>query len=225
MSDSQQENEQREAALRFNRPTQVVVRLRRLRRLPVIELSARRLGNVDEVYVDPVGGRLAMIDVHAGLGAPAIRIPGSRIRRVGAHAVMLAGSNDVVVPTLPEEEEHWIESENMIGMEVLDMGGDRTGYVNDVYLNRDTLIVEAFELETPWQEHRFRGPRLIMPNQVHSCGKDLMIVVPRGARAAQPAAAPEMRNLQVGWEERTLRVPVNQQGALTEVDPPARRTA
>ena len=139
MSDSQQEMEQREAALRFNRPTQVVVRLRRLRRLPVIELSARRLGNVEEVYVDPVGGRLAMIDVHAGSGAAAIRIPGARIRRVGAHAVMLVGSGDIIVPTLPEDEENWIESENMLGMEVLDMDGDRTGFVNDVYLNPTRL--------------------------------------------------------------------------------------
>ena len=113
----------------------------------------------------------------------------------------------------------------MLGMEVLDMDGDRTGFVNDVYLNRDTLTVEAFELDTPWHEHRFRGPRLIMPSQVHSCGQDLMIVVPRGSRVARPVAAPEMRNLQVGWEERTLRVPANPQAGMTEVEPPVRRTA
>ena len=100
-----------------------------------------------------------------------------------------------------------------------------TGFVNDVYLNRDTLTVEAFELETPWHEHRFRGPRLIMPSQVHSCGQDLMIVVPRGSRVARPVAAPEMRNLQVGWEERTLRVPANPQAGMTEVEAPVRRTA
>jgi uncharacterized protein YrrD len=225
VSDSQQATEQHEAPLRFNRPTQMVVRLRRLRRLPVIELSARRLGNVDEIYIDPVGGRLAMIDVHAGGGSPAIRIPGTRIRRVGAHAVMLAGRDDMIVPVLPEDEEQWIESENMIGMEVLDVDGDRTGFVNDVYLNRDTLAVEAFELETPWHEQRFRGPRLIMPNQVHSCGQDLMIVLPRGSRVALPATAPAMRSLRVGWEERTLRVPMGQHGAMADDEAPAARSA
>jgi uncharacterized protein YrrD len=225
VSDTQHENDQHEAALRFNRPTQVVVRLRRLRKLPVIELSARRLGNVEAIYLDPVGARLGMIDVHAGQGAPALRIPGSRIRRVGAHAVMLAGRDDGGTPILPEDEDQWVESENMIGIEVLDIGGDRTGYVKDVYLNRDTLAIEAFELETPWHEDRFRGPRLIMPGQVHSCSQDLMIIVPRGARTTSSETAPNLRNLRVGWEERTLRVPVGQQAAMSDLEPPMARSA
>ncbi len=223
MTENQREVEQHEAALRFNRPTQVVVRLRRLRRMPVIELSARRLGTVEEIYLDPVAGRLALIDVRAGSGSPAVRVPGTRIRRVGAHAVMLAGRDNVIVPPLPEDDD-WIESENMIGMEVLDIGGDRTGYVNDVYLNRDTLAIEAYELETPWYEFHFRGPRLIMPNHVHACTQDLMIVVPPGVRAPMAVPAPT-RSLQVGWEERTLRVPVAHRHAETEEEPPAARSA
>lgn len=191
--------------------------------MPVIELTARRLGNVEEIHLDPVEGRLALVDVRAGSGAPTIRVPGTRIRRVGTHAVMLAGRDDAVVPPLGDDDDR-IESENIIGMEVLDIDGDRTGYINDVYLNRDTLAIEAYELETPWHAQPFRGPRLIMPNQVHACSQDLMIIVPRGARAPLSIMAPT-RNLKVGWEERTLRVPISRQHADTEEESPGARTA
>jgi uncharacterized protein YrrD len=194
------------AALRFNRPTHVVVRLRRLRKMPVIELSARRLGNVEEIYLDPVGGRLGSLEVRGGILSSGERIAGTRIRRVGANAVMLAGKE--LSPALPEDDD-WVESEDVLGMEVIDDGGDRMGFIQDVYVNRDTLAIEAYELETPWWEHQFRGPRLIMPGQIHSSSNDLMIALSRKRAAIEvPTAtvAPE-RRFQVGWEERTVRVP------------------
>jgi hypothetical protein len=110
-------------------------------------------------------------------------------------------------------------------MEVIDDGGDRMGFIQDVYLNRDTLAIEAYELETPWWEHQFRGPRLLMPGQIHSCSHDLMIALSRKRAAIEaPTAtiAPE-RRFQVGWEERTVRVPfVPQHQTRMDEELPAR---
>jgi sporulation protein YlmC with PRC-barrel domain len=193
--------------------------------MPVIDLTARRLGNVEEIYLDLRAARLSLIDVRAGQGMPSQRIAGARISRVGAHAIMLMGWVHGGLPSLPVDEE-WIESENVLGMEVIDDGGDRIGYISDVYLNRDSLAIEAYELETPWYEDALRGPRLIMPGQVYSCSHDLMIAIPDGrtvVEAPVTTIAAE-RRFRVGWEERTLRVPVQQYPAI-ETESPAAKTA
>jgi uncharacterized protein YrrD len=192
--------------------------------MPVIDLSARRLGNVEEIYLDTRSAHVALLEVQAGQGLPAQRIAGARIRRVGAHAVVLTGTEHGGLRSVPDDVDE-VESENILGMEVIDDGGDRTGYIKDVYLNRDTLAIEAYELETPWLEDMVRGPRLIMPGQVYSCSHDLMIAVVRShgvLEAPVPAISGE-RRYRVGWEERTLRVPVGQ--PTTEVDTPGTKSA
>jgi uncharacterized protein YrrD len=194
--------------------------------MPVIDLAARRLGHVDEIYLDTQAASLALLDVRAGQGIPAQRVAGARIRRVGAHAVMLTRNEHGGLPSLPEDEE-WVDSENILGMEVIDDGGDRMGHISDVYLNRDTLAIEAYELETPWVEDIIRGPRLIMPPQVFSCSHDLMIAIPAGQPAIETPVSmiPAERRFRVGWEERTLRVPSVQPRPSVEAEAPAAKTA
>jgi sporulation protein YlmC with PRC-barrel domain len=225
-------------ALRFNRPTPVVVRLQRLRRMPVVALSARRLGHIEAVYLDPTTSRVTAIAVPGGADAARVRIPAARIRRVGTHAVILGGREGgrdlratpaqaaAVVQDresrylAPEIAAPEIAAEHLLGMEVLDDGGDRIGCIHDVYLHRETLAIAAYELETPWLESQFRGPRLILPAQVHACSHDLMIADRRAAIAAPSATGFPERPFPVGWEERRLRVPGAVRHAAPEEDAP-----
>jgi sporulation protein YlmC with PRC-barrel domain len=121
----------------------------------------------------------------------------ARARRIGHHAVVIEGGAEFV-PT-PLENDRWLESGALLGLEVLADGGDRVGYLSDVYVNRDTLAVEAYELRTPWWERWLGRPRLIMPDQVLASSHELMII-PDQRRAGQES--------ETNWDEVTLTVPM-----------------
>src|SRR5438105_15341648 len=97
------------------------MRLKNLRGLPVVDpLAARKIGFVTDFQVDPVGGRLAALDVDgSSAGGGADRISARRIRRVGRHAVMLTSARALQPTSLPDGTDGWLDSTTLYGLEVL----------------------------------------------------------------------------------------------------------
>jgi uncharacterized protein YrrD len=164
-----------------------------LRGLPVIDSrSARRLGTVADVHVDPAAGRLAALDVQVPGTEAVERIPTERVRRVGHNAVMLKGGYGLDDAAPPSVNQDWLDLGILVGLEVLAESGDRIGRLADVHFDRDSLRVEAYELAVPALERWFGGGGRIEPDAVMACSRDLMIV--RAAhRALEEETAAEAR--------------------------------
>jgi len=164
---------------------QDVRRLSRMRGMPVVDLStAHRIGHVVDIFLDPNAGRLAALEVGPTRAFNQKRMDGRFVRRIGLQAIMTiapAGREEFELPT----DDRVVDVDTMIGLEVLAEDGDRVGFVSDVYMNPDTLSIDAFELRTPPFERLMRGQRLVLPDAMLLCSRDLMIVPAEGGRAAE----------------------------------------
>ncbi|HZT09174.1 MAG TPA: PRC-barrel domain-containing protein [Chloroflexota bacterium] len=166
-------------------------RLTRLRGMPVIDLSnARRMGYVADVLVDPNVARVTGMRVGPSGEFPERYIPSGRIRRIGQQAVVLAGA-DATNDGAREEEDSGIEGYTLVGLEVMADSGDRVGFVSEVYIDADTLGVEGYALAVPLWRRLLTGRRIIAPEQVSICSRDLMIVpsMDAGYEAVRRSAA------------------------------------
>lgn len=181
-----------------------VVRLRELRRLPVVDLwVAKRVGTIKDVRIDPNAGRLASLEVRPGNGLGTLRVDCARVRRVGRRAVVLAGVDDPE-PLPPEDaEEESLDSGTAAGLEVLDDCGERVGFVTDVYFDRSSLTVTAYELKTPLLQRWLHGPQLIPPDRVIACSHELMIV-PAEDRSSSSDRAASADAAHATWAHQTL---------------------
>lgn len=151
--------------------------------------SARKLGVVVDVLVDATAARLAAVDVAAAAAEPPERIPVDAIARIGRHAVMLTrhspsspwpsaaksgsasaedGSGEVV--------DHRLDYGSLVGLEVLDEGGDRVGYLQDARVDPDSLAVTAYELAGAAWRRWLRWKSEIGSAEVTSWSRELMLV-------------------------------------------------
>jgi len=165
------------------------MRLKQLRGLPVIDpTAARKIGAVTDYQVDPVSGRLAALDVTPLAGGDAERILAQRIRRVGSSAVILTARGGSAPSTTTELNERWLDTSTTEGLEVMGDDGNRIGRLVDATFNQDTLVIEAYLLQSSFTERLFGRPARIPPDAVHSCSRDLMMVT---TGRVQPAPAEE----------------------------------
>jgi uncharacterized protein YrrD len=170
------------------------MRLKELHGLPVIDpTAARRVGTVADYQVDPVGGRIAALDLDPG-GQSDVkeRILGHRIRRVGRHAVVLTlqgGSG----PTAPADvNERWLDTSSLVGLEVIGDDGDRIGRLADATFDQDSLEIQHYTLRSAtFIEDLTSGRGRIQPSRVHSCSRELMIVESGKLQQEQPLPADE----------------------------------
>jgi len=173
--------------------------------MPVIDLlKARRVGKVKNVFLNATTGRLAALDVgHYGPFKHA-HVAGRHVRRIGHQAIVLVSAEDLEDAAMLSED--MIDVHTLLGIEVLTDEGDRVGYVSDVYLNPDTLAVDAYALRTPPITRLFKGPRMIAPERMVLCSHQLMIVTPEGREAAHAIVAPEADLALPSWRDGTVRV-------------------
>jgi len=156
-------------------------RLSQLRGMPVIDLSrAHRVGYILDVFINPSVRRLSALAVGPSGEFRQDWVAGTHVRRIGRNAVVIQASEDKAEIADPGESDDSIDSKTLNGLEVLADNGDRVGYVSDVYLNPDTLAVQAFELSTPLWERWLRGRRLVKPDGMLLCSRELMIVPSHG---------------------------------------------
>jgi sporulation protein YlmC with PRC-barrel domain len=209
------------------------MRLKDIRGLPVVDpTAARKIGTVADYLVDPATGRLAALEVApAGDGdgrEGTDRIPTQRIRRIGQHAVVLTGRPASVATPTAADTERWLDSASLVNLEVLGDDGNRVGHLTDASFDQDSLDIQAYLLRTSWWERLFGRHRgRILPGQVTSCSRELMIVntgrlgeageAQAQAQAQAPAPAPEESNTPTD----TLGVPLKLED---RVPPPSRKS-
>ena len=154
------------------------MRLKELRGLPVIDpTAARKVGTVTDYQVDPAAGRLAALDIDPVDQSDGERIMGHRIRRVGRHAVILTGrSGSSALALALDNNERWLDTEALEGLEVLGDDGNRIGHLVDATFDPDSLQVEAYVLRSTFWERVMGRRGRVQPDKVHSCSRELMIV-------------------------------------------------
>ncbi|MBV9545479.1 MAG: PRC-barrel domain-containing protein [Chloroflexi bacterium] len=181
--------------------------LKDLRGLPVIDpTAARKVGIVRNYQVDPVAGAIAAIDVNAAEGEAEQRIPAQRIRRVGQHAVILTGRAGTSQLS-SDLNQRWLDEDSLVGLEVLGDDGNRIGHLLDARFNQDTLKIDAYLLRSGLLARFSRGGGRILPNTVHACSRELMMVT-TGRMKELPSVADEPAS--------TLSLPLKAEDGLTE---------
>src|SRR4051812_22406222 len=97
-----------------------MMRVTALRGLAVIDpRSARKVGTVSDVIVDPAAGKIASIDIEPSSGEGTARIPRDQIKRVGQHAVMLTGEPTPGPASPAGPDDTWLEIGVLVGLEVI----------------------------------------------------------------------------------------------------------
>ena len=182
------------------------MRLKQLRGLPVIDpTAARKIGTVTDYQVDPAAGRLAALDIGGADSRGAERVPAQRVRRVGAHAVILTARGGTLQGDSAETNQAWLDSSTLDGLEVMGDDGNLIGRLVDATFDQDSLNVDAYLLRaSAWQRLLRRGAR-IQPAKVHACSRELMMV--STGRVKEPAAADD--NTTIG-----LRLPLKDEDRL-----------
>jgi sporulation protein YlmC with PRC-barrel domain len=169
------------------------MRLKEIRGLPVIDpTAAHKIGTVLDYQIDPASGRLAALDINGIEEGTSERILAQRIRRVGHSAVILTGRGGATSGTPIEINERWLDAATLAGLEVMGDDGNRIGRLIDAALNQDTLEIEAYLLRVGLLERLIRRRGRIRSSKVHSCSRELMLVVTgRVKELPQPSAVEE----------------------------------
>lgn len=163
-----------------------LMRLKEIRGLPVIDpTAARKVGTVLDYQIDPVAGRIAALDITPVNGGEGERILAQRIRRVGSSAVILTARGGSSPSGLIEIIERWLDTSTTVGLEVMGDDGNRIGHLVDATFNQDSLEVEAYLLRASFRERLFGRRGRIQPDKVHSCSRELMMVVTGRVKAAE----------------------------------------
>lgn len=199
-----------------------VRRLTHVRGMPVIDLTrAHRVGHITEVFVNPETRRIAALQVGPAGEFRQQFVAGAHIRRIGDRAVVIQAA-DGAAEFGDLEEPEAIDSRTLTGLEVLADNGDQVGYISDVYVSPDSLVVKEYELRTPIWERWLRGRRSISPDQVLLCSRELMIVPAQRSGRARSTWDPDSDSL---GNEETLKVMPGGRGDLPSREARTSRSA
>jgi uncharacterized protein YrrD len=153
------------------------MRITNIKGRPVVDpTTARKLGIVVDVLVDTTTARLGGLDVASAEAESPTHIPAERIACIGRAAVMLRKGPPLENPTEEGTATDWLGCGSLVGLEVLDDNGDRTGYLQNAQVDPSNLMVGAYELRgAVWR--RWLGWRSqIRPDEVTACSTELMLV-------------------------------------------------
>src|SRR5207245_4351261 len=203
-------------------------------RVVVDPTTARKRGVVVDVLVDATTARLAAVDVSAPEADGAERISADWIARIGRDAVMLARTSVPEEGEPPGATEDCLDYASLVGLEVLDEGGDRVGYLEDAQVDPDSLSVTAYQLTGAAWRRWLRWSSEIGSDEVTSWSRELMLVrarrpteqvvpgVLRRPEDAEPAAVDDNRAEQMErWEEPEQREPAAADATTAEQRRPA----
>jgi sporulation protein YlmC with PRC-barrel domain len=162
------------------------MRLKQIRGLPVIDpTAARKIGSVMDYQLDPTSGRIAALDITPVTGGEGERILAPRIRRVGSSAVILTSRGGSMPSGQLEIVDRWLDTSTTVGLEVMGDDGNRIGHLVDATFNQESLEIEAYLLRAGVMERLFGRRGRIQPSKVHSCSRELMMVVTGHVKAAE----------------------------------------
>ena len=146
--------------------------------------TASKRGRVVDVLVDPTTKRLAGLTIAADGQESHQEISARHIARIGRAAVMLRREVDGDVGDTDLRHEDYLDYATLVGLEVLDEGGDRVGRLLDAKIDPDRLAITAYALVGAGWRRWLGSLSDITPSQVSSWSRELMLVQPRAAAAS-----------------------------------------
>ncbi len=155
-------------------------------------ITASKRGRVVDVLVDPTTKCLAGLTIAADGEDSHQEISARHIAPIGSAAVMLRREVQGDVSDTDLRHEDYLDYASLVGLEVLDEGGDRVGRLQDANIDPDRLAVTGYALVgTGWWRRWLGSPSDVAPSQVSSWSRELMLVQPTtgvGSRFAAPAS-------------------------------------
>ena len=157
------------------------MRVSELKDRPVIDpTTARKRGRVTDVLLDPTARQLVGVIIAPERGDSAEqKISASLIARIGVDAVMLRDETDQDTLEVDADRDGYLDYTSLVGLEVLDDGGNHVGHLNDARIDPDSLAITAYDLaETGWR-HWLGRQSEIGPSEVTAWSRELMLINPR----------------------------------------------
>jgi len=197
------------------------MRVSELKDRPVIDpTTARKLGRVVDVLLDPTARQLVgVIIAPEGGDSAEHKISASLIARIGVDAVMLRDATDQGTLEVDADRNGYLDYTSLVGLEVLDDGGNHVGHLNDARIDPDSLAITAYDLaETGWR-HWLGRQSEIGPSEVTAWSRELMLINPRVAQqqSEQPPDEPQ------DPEPRGEAPAADESGGITPSASPTRR--
>src|SRR5262252_7100443 len=117
------------------------MRVSELKDRPVIDpTTARKLGRIVDVLLDPTARQLVGVIIAPERGDSAEqKISASLIARIGVDAVMLCDETDQDTLEVDADRDGYLDYTSLVGLEVLDDGGNHVGHLNDARIDPDSL--------------------------------------------------------------------------------------
>ena len=161
------------------------MRVTELRGRQVVDpITASKRGRVVDVLVDPTTRCLAGLTIAADGEESHQEISARHIARIGSAAVMLRREVEGDVFDTELRHEDYLDYGSLVGLEVLDEGGDRVGRLQDAKIDPEHLAITAYALVGAGWRRWLGSMSDITPSQVSSWSRELMLVQPRAGAAS-----------------------------------------
>jgi uncharacterized protein YrrD len=143
----------------------------------VVSLAdARKIGEVEDLMVEPASRRIESLKVRTGRFRAAQFVPAGEVKNVGVDAVIVAANADPAAPG-GASGSPLVELTRILGNKVLTDAGTLVGELRDVLLDWATLTITGYEVSagglfaqaqefTATPEVRFGDKIITMPAQL-----------------------------------------------------------
>lgn len=113
---------------------------------PVLSIeTANKLGQVDDLIVDPVTGRLAGLSIST-LDGTGVLVDLKDIGHIGPDAVMVAGESSLLPPASSSVSHLPLAKNQLLGAKVITEGGELLGEIRNVFLDEKELSLLVYEV-------------------------------------------------------------------------------
>jgi len=118
----------------------------------VIDLeSAKKIGYIDEILLDPTQGQIAAFRVAEGSsltgGGRKVMVPSSAVESIGPEAIMIRSNGDTLAPEGPHDE--FPRLSKVKGRKVVSEGGKLLGAIDDVLIDGADGRIHGYTLKDP----------------------------------------------------------------------------
>jgi sporulation protein YlmC with PRC-barrel domain len=150
-----------------------------LRGLRIISLvSALKMGTVEDALLDPSCRYIAALCVRAYGPGKRRYVLRQSIQRIGRHAVILGGTDDMPGEFSLDTADRLINLRTLIGLVVVSDQGNLVGRIRNAIFNTSTLVIATYEVSQAGLGSRLaaRRPLRVDVSEVLSCSKDVLII-------------------------------------------------
>lgn len=162
-----------------------------LRGLRIISLvSALKMGQVEDVLLDPTCRYVAALRVHTLNARPRRLVLRQMVKRVGRHAVILGGSDEPPEEATLENADRLVSLHTMLGLEVVTDQGNLVGRIRNATIDSASLVIETYEIARNPLGHLLGpvGGHRVSAQETVSGSKDVLLIP---EAALLPEGAPE----------------------------------